>query len=383
MFRPLKPHQIAIDALIAVLFLGTFGVLFTMTAAAGGTEILVALGMSAAVAVRRWAPGLALGIAWVTALAQMLAGMPPVPSDVAVFVVLYVTAAYGGRIVFWAGLVSAFVGAVAISVYLVFVTSLLSGGTVDIRSLPLAVFVLVAAVFALGLAWTAGALVRTAVRARENRIARDAAQAEAIAEQERVRIARDMHDVVAHSLAVVVAQADGARYAAAADPQVATDALATIGTTARAALTDVRLLLTQLRHSQGDGPQPSLTDLDALFRQVQSAGVDLRVAIAPVPPDAVPASVQLAVYRILQEALTNALRHGSAGPVEVWVSWYADRVRLAVRNVAAAEPAPAPARGHGIVGMQERAQLVGGGLCAGFADGAFTVDAELPIGAIA
>ena len=134
-----------------------------------------------------------------------------------------------------------------------------------------------------------------------------------------MRIARDMHDVVAHSLAVVIAQADGARYAPRRRriPAVATEALGTISTTARAALADVRLLLTQLRHSQGDGPQPTLADLEALYAQVRAAGVDLRVDVDPAPPGEPPAAVQLAVYRILQEALTNALRHGDGGPVAV------------------------------------------------------------------
>ena len=125
---------------------------------------------------------------------------------------------------------------------------------------------LIAAAFALLLAWTIGALVRAALRASANREAQERAEAEAVVEQERVRIARDMHDVVAHSLAVVIAQADGARYAAAADPAVATAALGTISTTARAALADVRLLLAQLRHSEGDGPQPTLADLEAAVR---------------------------------------------------------------------------------------------------------------------
>ena len=236
---------------------------------------------------------------------------------------------------------------------------------------------LFAAMFALLLAWTAGALVRTALRAQENRVAQQRAEAEAVAEQERVRIARDMHDVVAHSLAVVVAQADGARYAAASDPSVATDALGTISTTARAALSDVRLLLTQLRHSEGDGPQPTLADLEQLYAQLRAAGVELVVDVDPAWPGTPPASIQLAVFRILQEALTNALRHGGAGPVDVRLAWHANRVAFEVRNalrpgVTAAQPQELESRatdertrGHGVIGMRERAQLVGGRLDAG------------------
>ena len=126
------------------------------------------------------------------------------------------------------------------------------------------------------LAWTVGALVRTSLRARRTQRERERAERERIEEQERGRIARDMHDVVGHSLAVIIAQADGARYAADADPQAGKDALATISTTARSALADVRLLLAQLRHSEGMAPQPMLNDLESLYSQVRAAGLAVR-----------------------------------------------------------------------------------------------------------
>ena len=240
--------------------------------------------------------------------------------------------------------------------------------------------ILLAAAFALLLAWVTGALVRTAMRAAENSRAQRLAEAETIAEQQRVRIARDMHDVVAHSLAVVIAQADGARYAAAADPDAATAALATISTTARAALTDVRQLLTQLRHTQAEGPQPRLTDLDALYAHVRAAGVELSVDVDPAPPGEPPAAIQLAVYRILQEALTNALRHGVDRHVDVHLGWLPDRVELTVRNARADGPSQ-PSGGHGLIGMRERAQLVGGRLTAEPQGRFFVVRAALPVGA--
>ena len=392
-FRRLTPTQVVVDVAVAVVF---FAVAFpievalvpgtgmetrfgpALLAIAGG---FVAAVFSAALALRRLSPALALGVAWAGALLQVGLGRPPSFSDVAIFAVLYAVAAYGSRVAYWAGFASAIVGALVITVYLM-AGPWFANGLPTLSSLPTALFMLVAAAFALGLAWTAGALVRTALRARETRVAQRRAEAEAVAEAERVRIARDMHDVVAHSLAVVIAQADGARYAAAADPAVASAALGTISTTARSALADVRLLLTQLRHPQPDGPQPTIADLEALYAQVRAAGVDLRVDVDPAPPGEPPGAVQLAVYRILQEALTNALRHGDGGAVAVGLSWLPDRVGLEVRNRVGATAAAAglAATGHGVIGMRERAQLVGGTLAAGVEGTEFVVRATIPVG---
>lgn len=404
-FRALPVRSVVIDIVIAVGFLaialpvevqivpwaGLEQRVGTTLAAVPG--IAVAIVFAAALAVRRLAPGLALGAAWAGAVLQMGFGRPPSFSDAAVFAVLYTAAAYGTRQVFWVGLGSAIAGAGIGTVYL-FVGPLSGGAAVSWETLPVAAIVLVAAVFALGLSWTIGALVRTSRRARETRQEREVARAETAAEAERVRIARDMHDVVAHSLAVVIAQADGARYATAADPAAAPAALATISATARDALADVRLLLTQLRHSQSEGPQPTLADLEGLYAQVREAGVDLRVDVDPMPIGDPPAGVQLAVFRIVQEALTNALRHGDhSSPVEVGLRWLPERVEVEIENVvapAASVPAPAPAltdaapagdlpRGHGLIGMRERAQLVGGKVDAGADGPVFRVRAVIPV----
>jgi signal transduction histidine kinase len=409
-FRPLKTYQVVVDLAVAIVF---FAIAFPIESALvgwtgmdtrfgpavmTGVAAFVAVIFSAALAFRRAAPAVALGIAWAGALLQIGLGRPPSFADVAIFAVLYATAAYGSARVYWAGFASTLIGAVIIPVYLM-AGPTVAGGGLTWETLPLALVMLVAAAFALLLSWTAGALVRTAQRARENRAAQERAEADAIAEQERVRIARDMHDVVAHSLAVVIAQADGARYASPADSAVATEALGTISTTARAALADVRLLLTQLRQprsllpaspsapwraSGGRGsvesavPQPTLADLKELYAQVRAAGVDLRVDVDPAPPSAPPGAAQLAVYRILQEALTNALRHG-AGPVDVRIAWLPDRVDLDVRNALVPGASPRGS-GHGVIGMTERAQLAGGQLGAGAQDGVFVVRASIPIG---
>ncbi|MFE1645930.1 sensor histidine kinase [Microbacterium sp. P01] len=381
MFRPLTRTQLVLDAVAAIVFFLAFGFLVFHSADqpagyAGG--IVVSLLMSGALAVRRLSPPLALTIAWVGAILQMSLGLNPQPSNIAIFAVLYVTAAYGSRLVFWVGFASALVGALVISLY-IFLGTTFTGVGITPSTITLAAVTYIAATFALLLSWTVGALVRTTRGARVTRAAQQRAEAEAIAEQQRVAIARDMHDVVAHSLAVVIAQADGARYAAASDPDAAPAALATISSTARAALADVRTLLAQLRHIQSDGPQPMLADLEGLYARVRSAGVPLEVDVDPAPPGEPPAAVQLAVYRILQEALTNALRHGDGRAVRIALAWHADRVDLRVRNGVPAGTTPGRS-GHGMIGMTERANLVGGRLQARGTGDDFLVHATLPIG---
>lgn len=346
---------------------------------AAGLAVLISAAMWAAAAIGRLSPRLALTIAWAAAVVQMACGFMPAAYDIAVFAVLFATSAWGSRAVMWAGGVSSVVGGVVAGVYI----TILQTPTLTVDPLTGLRFATLAAILAftvglmLVMSWGAGLLWRIVVRNRETQQAQLRAEAAAAEEQERVRIARDMHDVVAHSLAVVIAQADGARYAAASDPDTARQALGTIAQTARGALSDVRMLLTQLRHRQGDGPQPTLADLEALFAQVRQAGLELRVTVDPMPPGEPPGAIQLAVYRILQEALTNAIRHGS-GDVDVWLSWWDDRVDITVANPVAGHREPGS--GHGMIGMRERAQLVGGTLSAGQETGRFVVRSTLPIG---
>lgn len=340
------------------------------------------------VAFRRLSPPLALAIVWLGAALQLAFVLIPSLVDVGVLFVLFATSAYGSRRTMWWGLASVGAGSVIATTYLgfVFAAGFVGPGgpqaeaeaaTQTLGIVFVVIMIFVACVASMGLAWAGGLLMRQRIRSREVEQQRAVAEALAVVEQQRTQIARDMHDVVAHSLAVVIAQADGARYAAAADPAIATDALHTISTTARGALSDVRLLLTQLRHSQAEGPQPTLADLEGLYAQVRAAGVELRVDVDPVPRADPPGAIQLAVYRILQEALTNALRHGDGTAVDVTLAWLTDRVDLTVRNGAGAEQPPSG--GHGLLGMRERAQLVGGRLDAGAVEGVFVVSASIPI----
>ncbi len=306
------------------------------------------------------------------------------PYDAAILVVLFATAAWGSRRLLWLGGASALGGGLIGGAYFGVAWSgeLVTDAASAMRAAVTAALLGSVFVLAMVMSWGAGLLWRVVVAGRATQVARAQAELLAAEEQERVRIARDMHDIVAHSLAVVIAQADGARYAAAVKPEIATEALGTIAQTARGALSDVRMLLTQLRHRQGDGPQPTLADLETLFGQVRQAGVDPRITVDPMPPGEPPAAVQLAVYRILQEALTNAIRHGD-GSVDVRLSWLPDRVDIDVRNAVAEGRAPqlGQGTGHGVVGMRERAQLVGGSLDAERRGSEFHVHGSLPIGA--
>ena len=364
---------VVVDAVLAAVF----ALVCLLYALIGGwPDVVVVLLFAGALAVRRVSPGWSLAIAWGAALVQMLMLRDVQPADVAVFGVLYATAAYGTRTVRWCGLGSAGVGAVVATVYLAVVKPALDGAAVPGDSgagrLLWTGILFAGSLTALVLAWTVGLLVRTVRQSREqqrraelDRREREHAEYRYVVEQERNRIARDMHDVVAHSLAVVIAQADGARFAAATQPEQASAALGTIAGVARSALGDVRMLLAELRHREGGAPQPVVDDLDALVAQVRDAGLDVRFA---EHGDRVPlgASHQIAVYRIVQEGLTNALRHGDAGePVRLELDWTVDGVDISLENAMRADAAARPAAEsaafrHGIPGMRERAQLAGG-----------------------
>lgn len=393
MIRPLSRTSLVLDIvgaflLFAVLtpaslvFYAPGSMTYTVSEPVGVAFLVSAAVLQCgAVAIGRLAPGLALGVAWVGAIVQMSVGLAPLPVNLAILGVLYATAAWGSNRVFWIGLGSAFIGGITAAVYAVFVTGYFTPNLTNVASMMVFAFI---GVLALGSPWLGGFGWRMVLRWRASRDAQALAEVATAEEQERVRIARDMHDVVAHSLAVIVAQSDGARYAAAAQPEVATEALGTISQTARSALSDVRMLLTQLRHRQGDGPQPTIADLEQLFAHVRQAGVEPRVTVDPMPPGEPPAAIQLAVYRILQEALTNAIRHGTGGAdavVDVHLAWLPDRVEFQVRNAVTTAAAPSAPGEHGLVGMRERAQLNGGTFTAAREGDEFVVHGTLPIGA--
>ncbi len=202
-------------------------------------------------------------------------------------------------------------------------------------------------------------------------------------EQERGRIAADMHDLVAHSWAVVAAQADGARYLLRVDPDQATEALLVIADTARSAMTDVRVLLAELRDRTDrqellDGSR-GFEQTDALVARMRAAGMDLRFERHGHP--APPGFLTMAMLRVMAESLTNALKHGDlTTPVHVVEDWR-HGYRLRIANAVAWSSAPAadrPEAGHGLLGMAERMALVGGTLRAGRDGNAWVVEVEVP-----
>jgi signal transduction histidine kinase len=201
------------------------------------------------------------------------------------------------------------------------------------------------------------------------------------ASAERARIAREMHDVVAHNLSVMIALADGATYAIHDAPDRAEVALHNLSRTGREALTEMRRLLGVLR--EGDpgaarAPQPGLGQLDALVEHVRAAGLPTTVTVSGRPPEHVSSGLELAGYRIVQEALTNVIKHGARDArASVDLRWDDGRLRIEVANSGAAVLAP-EAEGGGLRGMRERAAVYEGRVSAGpRPDGGWRVAAEL------
>ena len=204
--------------------------------------------------------------------------------------------------------------------------------------------------------------------------------------EERARIARELHDVVAHHVSVMTIQSEAAR--ATLPPEGSERSAAAIGSAAdagRTAMTELRRLLDVLRDDEGGGlaPQPRIDDVARLVENVRATGTTVALLVEGDRPVEVSAGLQLTIYRIVQEALTNAIRHAPGAPIEVRISYGASAVTIEVTNAAEVRPGSA-SRGHGIEGMRERARLVEGSLVAGVGDDGLTwkVWARLPLCAV-
>jgi signal transduction histidine kinase len=238
-------------------------------------------------------------------------------------------------------------------------------------------------------AWVLGDNMRTRreyLRALEDRAAQlereQEANARRAAAEEQARIAREVHDVVAHNLSVIVVQATAADAVFATDPDDAQRAVRTIGTTARQALDELRRVLGVVRtgeeRSPDFPPQPSLARLDALLEQVRAAGLAVELETSGEPRE-LTSALELSLYRIIQEALTNSLRHGDAVHATVRLRFDAEAVDVEIIDDGTAS-STANGSGQGLVGMRERATAFGGRVEAGRSvDGGFRVAAWLPL----
>jgi signal transduction histidine kinase len=232
-----------------------------------------------------------------------------------------------------------------------------------------------------GAPWAAGRAVRRR-RLSERRAEQEKARAAAAIGEERARIARELHDVVAHAISVMLLQARGGRRVLEAEPADAREAFATIERTGHQALEEMRRLLGMLRASDEQlalAPQPTLKELDKLVEQVQAAGLPVQVAIEGEPRE-LPPGVDLSAYRIVQEALTNALKHAGPARARVLLRYDADELELEIADDGAGS-GDGSGSGHGLIGMRERVSVYGGELQAGRRpEGGYALRARLPLG---
>ncbi|MEV7429768.1 sensor histidine kinase [Nocardioides sp. NPDC092400] len=366
------------------------GLLAPLALAAFGGDLAFLLLSAAAIVPLLWRRSHPVAVFWaVTAVhvLQVLAVDEPVLGQVAWPVAVYSVARHAPARHGWAAL--------AVSALAAVTASLDWGGTgTDTQwSTVVANTMFLGAIAAT--AWALGTLGRTrqayvdALVERSARVEREAAQQVALAgADERARIAREMHDVVAHGLSVIVVQADGARYAARTDPEVAARTLETVASTGREALTEMRRMLGLLRAEDDGGtpalrPQPGLADLDALVAEARTAGARVEARL-PDPAAVVPDGVGLTAYRVVQEALTNVRKH--AGPdvavrIEVAVTGSAGgrAVEVLVEDDGRGAAAADDGRGLGLLGMRERVGAHGGSVEAhARTGGGFSVSARIP-----
>ncbi len=378
----LRRHPKLVDGVLAAALLLAGG----LPAVAKGVYIGVPLaaGLALPVIFRRANPVGAYVTAVVAGGLQVALGVRPSPTDLAILILLYTLAAYCPRRVSVWGLAVCLAGsAVAIARW----TSLSGHGVLT--------WLLGGATLFAGpalLAWVLGDSMRyrrayyATLEDRAARLERERdAQAAIAAAAERARIARELHDVIAHNVSVMVVQADGASYALGTDPGRAREALAAISATGRQALAEMRRMLGVLRReedgsSHGLAPQPGIGELGELLDQARTAGlpVSFRVEGEPRP---LPGGAALAAYRIVQESLTNTRKH--AGPVasaSVLLRYSGDALVLAISDDGQGSAAAPDGAGHGLTGMRERVAVYGGSVAAGpRPGGGFEVVATLPL----
>jgi signal transduction histidine kinase len=343
-------------------------------------RLLEALLIIVAVAVRRRIPDTAFALAAFSGLIQ-LTNQSPMASDIGLLVLLYTVAAYRPRQHSVIALLACLVG----SVLAVVVWMPRSGPPSYLDRLTLATLVLWGCVLA---AWVLGDSMRYRrgyYAALEDKAARleaeRHAEAKIAAAAERARIARELHDVVAHHVSVMVVQADGAGYALRTDPDRAQAALGAISATGRQALTEMRRLLGVLRSADQHtdlAPVPGLGELRELLDQARTAGLEVSYTLSGTPRE-LPEGAELAAYRVVQESLTNTRKHaGLAATAAVTLRYEPEGLTVEVTDDGMAPVSEQPG-GHGLAGMRERIAMYGGTVQAGpLPGGGFGVTAHLP-----
>ncbi|MGP0224232.1 MULTISPECIES: sensor histidine kinase [unclassified Paenarthrobacter] len=377
-------NRFTVDLTATILLLLLFGPVYLL--ADRPLLFLFSCGLLLPLAWRRTRPVVAAGVVVLVCLVQWAVGAEPVAGQIAVPLIIYATAAYGPA---WASrtvLLLGLLGGVMLT------TREYSGSAESgIMGLTIGALYTVLIWMLVLVSWTLGDLTRVRrlqLQALEDRTRRmeveQQQERQLAAADERSHIAREMHDIVAHSLSVIITQADGARYAAAAKPELATEALATIAATGRDSLAEMRRLLGVLR-SDDDSPtrpQPRLADLDELLLGFRAATLQVTFEQSGLPRRNLPAGAELTAYRIIQEALTNVMKHaGPTATAKVSLAWQGRGLQLDILDDgrgAAADPPP-PGGGNGLRGMGERISLYDGSLTAGPEQGGgFRVSAFIP-----
>jgi len=358
--------------------------------------VVIAVGMAAAAGLYRRAPLVALGLVWLSAIIQVLGGLDIAVVQLAAVLVAYGTSRYGKTVTVILSVVSIPLGGIVAVTYaawvgqgvvqesglwqlLNFVTSATDLGFSDAPTGLVVGFIVVAAL--LGAPWALGLLVRLRVQNRAASEEKSRAEAETERAQQlaelrtrQARLARDVHDVVGHSLAVIIAQADSTQAMGDDDMDRIRGALANIGETARRSLGDVRSVL-----SDDDSPtgRRDTSDLEALVEGVRSGGTDVDLTVRgvsrPLPPE-----LEVVAYRALQELLTNALKHGiPGGRLMVDLEWGEPALVITVSNRPAEFPGPGSRTG--LAGLRERLQSVGGTFASTPDDALYTAVARVPV----
>jgi signal transduction histidine kinase len=330
--------------------------------------LLAAILLAASLAWRQQAPLLALALAIVTSVVALVEPLDgPITVVIAMMVATYSVGAHTrGQ--------PAIAGAVGLGILLAANIAREVHPDMELGDVALPFLLL-------GGPWLAGLAIRSR---REREAMLDLArieEADAAVADERARIARELHDAVAHSIGVVVLQARGARKTMRTDPGAALEALDAIEATGTQALAEMRRLVGVLRQAD-DGmdlsPPPSLRHLDALVDRVRAAGLPVELTIEGTPIE-LPPGIDLSAYRIVQEALTNALAHAGPATASVRVRYDADQLALEIADTGVGARRPDPS-GHGLVGMRERVSLFDGRLETDVRPGGgFVIRARLPL----